>query len=439
MFNQKFLVLSITLTVLIISGSHISAEAAEKTVISMWKFGGPQHERAYIQKMNKQFEQQNPSITIEWSYQNYGTKREKVITGNVVNELPDIIALDGQSIPEFAEMGIILPLDEISPELINKWEKDYPAEIWKTNMHNGHVYSISTYVDASTFLIYNKKMFREAGITDGNGKARPPKNWNELLVIAKKLTKNGIYGMALPASGHNLDVNMLEGIAYRNGGRWLMDGKVKVNGQGFIDALNLYKDLVPYAPSGYMETNFRNAAEQFFQGKTAMAITESFAPILKAQFDVASDFEYNLSSFPNRQNKSGQFERANFLMTPTYALMVTRQVRNKKAVMKFLDFWSTYDAQKGWSGSVITGRIPTLKKNLESETFAKIYPDLAREYRSGTLFKGALPQEGFIGLTECTKALSEGMQEALLDIASVEEALNNTQETCQKVIDRAKY
>ena len=141
MFNQKFLVLSITLTVLIISGSHISAEAAEKTVISMWKFGGPQHERAYIQKMNKQFEQQNPSITIEWSYQNYGTKREKEITGNVVNELPDIIALDGQSIPEFAEMGIILPLDEISPELINKWEKDYPAEIWKTNMYNGHVYS----------------------------------------------------------------------------------------------------------------------------------------------------------------------------------------------------------------------------------------------------------------------------------------------------------
>ncbi len=37
--------------------------------------------------------------------------------------------------------------------------------------------------------------------------------------------------MALPASGHNLDVNMLEGIAYRNGGRWLVDGKVQVNGK----------------------------------------------------------------------------------------------------------------------------------------------------------------------------------------------------------------
>ena len=438
MYINKLLITILTLTVLILNFSFLNATASDKTVISMWKFGGPQHERAYIQKKNKEFEKQNPNITIEWSYQNYGSKREKVIAGNAVNELPDIIALDGQSIPEFAEMGIILPLDKINPEMVSKWERDYPAEIWKTNMYNGHLYSVSTYVDATTFLVYNKKMFREAGITDSNGKARPPKNWKELLVIAKKLTKNGVYGMALPASGHNLDVNMLEGIAYRNGGRWLVDGKVQVNGKGFIDALNLYKDLVPYAPSGYMETNFRTGAEMFFQGKTAMAITESFAPILKAQFDVSPDFEYNLSSFPDKQTKSGKFERANFLMTPTYALMVTRQVKNKKAVMKFLNFWNTYEAQKGWSGSVITGRIPTLKKNLSSDTFAEVYPDLASEYRAGTLFNGALPQEGFIGLTECTKALSEGMQEALLNVASAEEALNNTQRTCQKVINRAK-
>jgi len=438
MYINKILISIFTLTVSMLNISFTNAIVSGKTVISMWKFGGPQHERAYIQKKNKEFEEQNPDITIEWSYQNYGSKREKVIAGNAVNELPDIIALDGQSIPEFAEMGIILPLDKINPGMVNKWEKDYPAEIWKTNMYNGHLYSVSTYVDATTFLVYNKKMFREAGITDSNGKARPPKNWKELLVIAKKLTKNGIYGMALPASGHNLDVNMLEGIAYRNGGRWLVDGKVQVNGKGFVDALNLYKDLVPYAPSGYMETNFRTGAEMFFQGKTAMAITESFAPILKAQFDVSPDFEYNLSSFPDKKNKSGKFERANFLMTPTYALMVTRQVKNKKAVMKFLDYWNSYEAQKGWSGSVITGRIPTLKKNLNSDTFADVYPDLASEYRSGTLFNGALPQEGFVGLTECTKALSEGMQEALLNVASAEEALNNTQKTCQKVIDRAK-
>jgi multiple sugar transport system substrate-binding protein len=434
----SFLILSFTSVVLVVSAGITVAFAAEKTVISMWKFGGPQHERAYILKMNKAFEKQNPGITIEWSYQNYGTKREKVIAGNVVNELPDIIALDGQSIAEFAEMGIILPLDDLSPKLLKKWKENYPPELWNTNTYKGKVYSVSTYVDASTFLVYNAKMFREAGITDSNGNARPPKNWDEILAFAKKLNKNGVKGMALPGSGHNLDVNMLEGIAYRNGGRWLKNGKVKVNGPGFVDALTLYKDLIPYSQSGFIETNFRTAAELFFQSKTAMAITESFAPILKAQFDVAPDFEYNLAPFPDKQTKSGKYEKANFLMTPTHAMMVTRQVKNKAAVIKFLDFWNTYEAQKGWSGSVITGRIPTHKQSLESETFAKVYPDLAREYKAGTLFTGALPQEGFIGLTECTKLLSVAMQESLLGVSSVSDSLDEVQKSCQKVIDRAK-
>lgn len=410
----------------------------EEVVISLWKFGSPQIENDYIISKNKEFEAMNPGITIEWSYQNYGTKREKIISGHSANQLPDIVALDGQSIAEFAEMGIILPLDDIAPGKVKGWSENYPEEIWNTNMYDGKVYSISGYVDATTFLAYNKKMFRDAGIVDANGNARPPADWDEVVSIAKRLTKDGVYGMALPASGHNLDVNMLEGIAYRNGGRWLDDGEVVINGAGFVDALALYKDLVPYAPSGYMETNFRTAAEMFFQGKTAMVITESFAPILKAQFDVAPDFEYSLAPFPLRKTKSGRYDKASFLMTPTTAFMVTRQAENMEAIIKFLDYWNTYEAQEGWSGSVIQGRIPAHKKSLESDKFAEIYPDLAREYKAGTLFTGALPQEGFAGLTECTQILSVAMQEYLLFDKSAQQILDAAQKEAQAVIDKIK-
>lgn len=418
-------------------GEQEGEEGSGKTVITMWKFGGPQHEREYILEQNELYMERNPGVTIEWSYQDYGTKREKVISGHSANQLPDIIALDGQSIPEFAEMGIIIPLDDIDAGLVSEWEENYPPEIWNTNMHEGKVYAVSTYVDATTFLAYNTKMFRDAGITGSDGDARPPEDWAEVVSIAEKMTKDGVFGMALPASGHNLDVNMLEGIAYRNGGRWLDDGEIVIDGPGFVDALDLYKDLVPAAPAGYMETNFRTAAEMFFQGKTSMVITESFAPILKAQFDVAPDFEYNLAPFPLRSSKSGRYDKASFLMTPTFAQMVTRMVKNKEAVMDFLDFWNTYEAQEGWSGSVIVGRIPTHKKSLSSETFAETYPDLAAEYEAGTLFEGALPQEGFPGLTECTQKLSVAMQEFLLTDATAQEVLDTARDECQTVYDNA--
>ena len=431
------LVLLLPCSLVLAGGQGGSGGAAEVVTISMWKFGGPQHEREYILSKNKVFEEQNPGIKIEWSYQEYGAKREKVISGHTANQLPDIIALDGQSIPEFAEMGIILALDELYADHTKRWAENYPKEIWNTQVHKGHVYSISGYVDATTFLAYNTKMFRDAGITGGNGQARPPKDWGEMISVAKKLTSGGIFGMALPASGHNLDVNMLEGIAYRNGGRWLDGDNFVINGRGFVDALRLYKDLVPYSPAGYMETNFRTAAEIFFQGKTSMVITESFAPILKAQFEVAPDFEYNLAPFPLRATKSGRFEKASFLMTPTTAMMVTRQVGDKEAVLKFLDYWNTYEAQEGWSGSVITGRIPTHKKSLESASFAETYPDLAREYKAGTLFEGALPQEGFPGLTECTKIFSVAMQEFLLSDKTAQQVLDLAQKDCQAVYNKA--
>ena len=105
------LVLLLPCSLVLAGGQGGSGGAGEVVTISMWKFGSPQHERAYILSKNKVFEEQNPGIKIEWSYQEYGAKREKVISGHTANQLPDIIALDGQSIPEFAEMGIILALD----------------------------------------------------------------------------------------------------------------------------------------------------------------------------------------------------------------------------------------------------------------------------------------------------------------------------------------
>lgn len=407
----------------------------EEVVIGFWKFGSPQFENDYILLKMAEFEAANPGITVEWSYQQYGTKREIVLAAHSADQLPDIIALDGQSIPEFAELGIILPLEEVAPDRVDEWRSNYPEEIWNTQVYEGKSYAISGYVDATTFLGYNTKMFREAGIVDSNGKPRPPADWDELLEIAEMFTGDGVYGMALPASGHNLDVNMLEGIAYRNGGRWLVDGDVKINGPGFVDALSLYKDLVPFSPPGYMETNFRTAVELFVQNRTAMVITESFANILTQQFENAPDFEYTIAPFPLRSTKSGEFDKASFLMTPTTAMMVTRQVEDIDSIITFLDYWNTYDAQEGWSGSVIKGRIPTHIRSLESESFAEVYPALAAEYAAGTLFEGALPQEGFPGLTEATQILSIAMQEYLLSDIGAQEILDRAAEEAQAVID----
>ena len=230
---------------------------------------------------------------------------------------------------------------------------------------------------------------------------------------------------------------ILVGVAYRNGGRWIHNGRAYVNGPGFVDALNLYQQLTRYAEPGFTDTNFRQAMELFFQKKAAMAITMSFAPILRQSLGAPANFPYKIVPFPLRDPISGNFSRANFIMTPTVANMITRQSTHLKADMSYINFWATPEAEKGWNGSVIQGRIPLMKANLESPTFAQEYPTLAAQFKEGTLFQGALPMPGFPGLSEAEAVLIPAFQGVLLGAESAKAALDQVEPKMQKIYDSA--
>ena len=44
------------------------------------------------------------------------------------------------------------------------------------------------------------KCSKTPGLWTKNGNARPPKNWDEMLQIAKDLTKDGVYGIGIPGN-----------------------------------------------------------------------------------------------------------------------------------------------------------------------------------------------------------------------------------------------
>ncbi len=405
--------------------------------LRVWKFGSPQNEREYMLSQIKVFEQQNPSIKIDWVYQNYAERRTKVISANQANNLPDILLSDGQSIPQYVSLKIIKPLDEIDAAMVNKWKPEFVPAGWNTGVYNGHVYAVSPFVDMAPMLAYNTEMFKAAGVVDSSGNARPPKSWSELLSLAQRFNTGGVSGIALPGSKAPNDLEIFVGVAYRNGGRWIHDGKAHVNGPGFVDTLDLYQKLSKVAQPGFTDTNFRQSMELFFQKKAAMAITMSFAPILRQSLGAPADFPYKIAPFPLRSEISGQFPKASFIMTPTVANMITRQCADLKAAMAYINFWMTPKAQEGWNGSVVQGRIPIMKANLESAPFAKEYPDLSAEYKKGTLFEGALSMPGFPGLSEAEAKLTDTFQKVLLGAASAQAALDQAEPQIQQIYDNA--
>ena len=97
----------------------------------------------------------------------------------------------------YAQDGKLLALDDVEggQEIIDKYKDKFTLG-WKVD---GKIYSIP--FSASTRgLIYNKDMFKEAGLVDENGEPTPPKTWDELVEYAKILTDKSSdkYGIIFP-------------------------------------------------------------------------------------------------------------------------------------------------------------------------------------------------------------------------------------------------
>ncbi|MEX2443728.1 MAG: extracellular solute-binding protein [Alkalispirochaeta sp.] len=443
-YGMAILIIALIATSAFSSGQQATQSdetgSSEQRTLRVWKFGGPQHEREYMLEKIALFEERNPGIQIEWIYQNYAERRTRVITAANAGNLPHVILTDGQSIPEFVQLGIVQPYEQFAPERVSVWRERFVEEGWDTGVVDGQTYGVSTYVDAATMIAYNTEMFEAAGIVDENGIARPPSDWAEVLEIAREFRSQGMAGIALPGSNAPNDVLTFQGIAYRNGGRWIENGQAQVDGPGFVDTLQFYQDLTEYAQSGYSETNFRQAMELFFQSQAPMAITMSYAPILRQSLGAPADFPYNIAPFPRRATDSGNFPSASFIMTPTVAHLVPADLPKEyeDAVIRYVDFWMTEEAQEGWSGSVIEGRLPILKANLASDGFARVYPDMAADYERGQLFEGALPMPGFPGLAESEQLLIDAFQSVLIGIETPDQALGRINPQIQQLYDAAR-
>ena len=120
-------------------------------------------------------------------------------SGTQNDTVAEILTIPGdQTKINYANKGDIIAIDDMPG---GKEFLEHYGEIPLDGQErvNGKVY----YVNASQTvygLIYNKDLFKKAGLVDENGEPTPPKTTKELVEYAKKLTdkKNKIYGFGLP-------------------------------------------------------------------------------------------------------------------------------------------------------------------------------------------------------------------------------------------------
>ena len=191
-------ILSLALCVGAFTGCSKQAGNSDVTTVTVWTndAGAKMIWEEVINDFN-QNEGKEKKIQIKWETyaSDYATT---VDVARQNDQLPEILTLTANQRDEFIAAGDIISLYDI--EGGKEFLEEYPTPlVERTNLIDGKVYSALSGSNVAG-LIYNKDLFKKAGIVDENGEAMPPKTMEELREYAKKLTNvsEGIYGYSYP-------------------------------------------------------------------------------------------------------------------------------------------------------------------------------------------------------------------------------------------------
>ncbi len=193
-------------------------EAATDGVTEIHVWTGERHSKLAMTKLVEEYnntEGAKKGIKIVYEVKD-GDISKNIDLALQSGQAPELFS--GGSIAKLSESGYIAAIEDMpgGDKLVEKYEP-YIREFY--NRYGGKTYNLP-YGATTNGIVYNKEMFKNAGIVDENGEAKPPKTWAEFREDAKKLTNaeknefgmifelkdatlfNGIMSASAPSSGH---------------------------------------------------------------------------------------------------------------------------------------------------------------------------------------------------------------------------------------------
>jgi multiple sugar transport system substrate-binding protein len=189
--SASMLAVSVLGTSTVAEGATKSAQAAHITLseIDYYTPGLPQW--AAFQWLFSQYEKTHPNITVARQTVSGSDLESKELALATTHSLPDLALADNTYMPNLVATGQWVNL---KPDL-TKWGqmKDYLAASWPQLTFNGGIYGMQDGLN-DLGLIYNTKIFAEAGITT------VPKTWSQLLSDSKTIVTK-VKGLTYGAVG----------------------------------------------------------------------------------------------------------------------------------------------------------------------------------------------------------------------------------------------
>ncbi|NBE97811.1 extracellular solute-binding protein [Nonomuraea sp. KC401] len=260
------------------AGAPPAQTAAPGAFTVYWNAG---HDYQAYRKVIAEFEQAN-KVKVNLQKYQWPDLRTRLLADFASGTVPDVVEEPGGWVQEFAISGNARSLQDYvdrDGEAMG-FPSDWQPVAVERNSYQGKVYGVQLHLTCNT-LLYNKGMFSAAGL-------EAPTTWEEFLAAAKKLTTDGVHGVAL-----NQDHTYIW--------PWMMQagvtpfdpetGKVMTPIEDAIAALQFQADLIhkhKVAPVPVSSTDYSGPQKLFSAKRAAMILTGPWdlEPIAKTSADI---------------------------------------------------------------------------------------------------------------------------------------------------------
>lgn len=389
------------------SGAEVAADAEQ--TLTVWAMGA---EGEKLAEVAKEYEKENPHLKVKVTPVGWDVAHQKLVSAAAAGNLPDIAQMGGSYLGEFAELGVLEPVDTQRFQ-----EKDFFPAGWQQGEVDGEVYGVPWYVDTRV-LYYRTDLAEKAGVD------KAPTDWKELRALASAYQKDAgtKWGMQIKPSGLDT-VQSFYPFLYSAGGEIIdEDGKVVVDSPAAVKALKEYgtyfeKGLANKSePPGYdVVKDFGNGrVPMFFGGPWHVTLLNEGQPAIKGKWAVAEV----------------PADEASVSMAGGSSLTVSKDSPHKAAAEEFISYLTSTEGQADWYE-----RTKDLPANTTAWESGSLADDPALKVFEKQM-KTAKASPTLANLSEITDKVDQAIAQVTQGKATAEEALGKAKAQIEGLVQK---
>src|SRR3954462_6636585 len=295
------------------------------------------------QKLSTEFEAANPGTKLKFITLSENQARAKITMSTAMGGSEfDVVMISNFETPQWAKDGWLLNLSDYAKNTPGYDENDFIPSLRDSLSYEGNMYSVPFYGESS-FLMYRKDMFEQAGIKVNQDPNYQP-TWQEVAGWAKTLKTDDRAGICLRGKpGWGEVLAPLDTVINTFGGRWFDDQwNAQLDSPEVKKAVNFYVDTIKESGElGASSPGFQECANLFGQGQTSMWYDATSA------VSVLEDPK----TYPDLVGKIGYLpapivEKPNSGWLYTWALGIPKAAKNPDGAWKFISWMTSKDYMK---------------------------------------------------------------------------------------------